>query len=140
VYNGVYQLQIGYNSSDIADSANVNIQGKLTPRITHVTVQPEQLIYHVGDIIDLKVKNKWIKSDVDPDQEEQHAVADNIIEAVNNDGSFVNLADTQIKYSSNNPSAASVSDNGIVKMLAPGVATITATIKNVSGTTVILVK
>lgn len=94
----------------------------------------------MGDKIDLKGKNKWIKSDVDPDREEQHAIADNIIEAVNNDGSFVNLADTRIQYSSNHPSVASVSDKGVVKMLAPGVATITATIKDISGTTVILIK
>ncbi len=140
VYNGVYQFQVGYNSSDLADTVSVNIEGSLTAGITHVTVQPEQLIYNVGEKIDLKGKNKWIKSDVDPDREEQHAIADNIIEAVNNDGSFVNLDGTHIQYSSNHPSVASVSDKGIVKMLAPGVATITATINDISGTTVILVK
>ncbi|HEY5369374.1 MAG TPA: glycoside hydrolase family 3 C-terminal domain-containing protein [Hanamia sp.] len=140
VYNGTYQFQVGYNSSDIADKADVDIQGALTAGITHVTVQPEQLIYKVGEKIDLKGKNKWIKSDVDPAREEKHAIADNIIEAVNNDGSFVNLANTHIKYSSNHPSVASVSDKGVVKMIAPGVATITATINDISGTTVILIK
>lgn len=140
VYNGIYEFQLGYNSSEIADTAKVNIQGELTPVITHVTVQPEQLIYKVGDNIDLKGKNKWIKSDVNPDREEPHAIADNIIEAVNNDGSFVNLANTPIKYTSNHPMVASVNDKGVVKMLAPGVATITATIKDMSGSTVILVK
>ncbi len=140
VYNGVYQFQVGYNSSDIADWADVNIQGDLTPEITHVTLQPQQLIYKVGDKSNLKGKNKWIQSDINPDREQPHAVADNIIEAVNNDGSFVDLSDAPIQYSSDNPSVASVSDNGIVKMLAPGVATLTATIKGVSGTTVIVVK
>jgi beta-glucosidase len=140
VYNGIYQFQVGYNSSDIADSGDVNIQGTLTPVIAHVTVEPEQLIYRVGDEINLNDKNKWIKSDINPDLEEQHAVADNIIEAVNNDGSFVNLANVPIQYHSDHPAVASVNDRGIVKMLAPGVATITATIHGVSGGTVIVVK
>jgi len=140
VYNGTYQFQVGYNSSDIAETADVNIQGVLTPQVTHVTVQPESLIYHVGNKMNLKGKNKWIKSDINPDREEQHAVADNIIEAVNNDGSFVNLNKTPIQYKSSNPSVANVSDKGIVKMLSPGVTTITANVNGVTGNTVILIK
>lgn len=140
VYNGAYKFQVGYNSGDIADSANVNIQGNLTPKIAHVTVQPEQLIYHAGDKIDLKGKNKWIKSDINPDLEETHAVADNIVEAVNNDGSFVNLAGADIRYSSNRPSVAGVGSNGIVKAVAPGVATISVTVNGISGKTVITVR
>lgn len=140
VYNGVYKFQLAYNATDIADSSAVNIQGTLTPKIVHVTVQPEQVIYQVGDKVDLKGKNKWIKSDINPNLEEKHAIADNIIEAVNNDGSFVDLSHTTVQYQSDRPSVASVSNDGIVTMLAPGVATITATVNNVSGETVIAVK
>lgn len=140
MHNGLYQFQVGYNSSDIADTADVNIQGELKPKVVYVTVQPEDLIYHVGETINLNDKNKWIKSDINPALEERHAVADNIIEAVNNDGSFVNLADAHIQYHSDHTSVASVSDKGIVKAISQGIATITATVNGVSGGTVIVIK
>ena len=140
VYNGTYQFRVGYNSSDIADSATVNIQGMLTPKVIHVTVQPEQLVYHVGDTINLNGKNKWIKSDINPNLEEQHARADNIIEAVNNDGSFVNLANTNVQYHSSDNNVATVNVKGIVKARGQGVAAISATVDGISGSTVIVVK
>jgi hypothetical protein len=140
VYNGVYEFQVGYNSRDIADSMTVNIQGELMPKIVHVTLQPEKLIYHVGETINLYGKNKWIKSDITPALEALHSSADNIIEAVNNDCSFVNLVNTPVHYKSNNKSVAQVSDEGIVKTFGEGVATITATVDGISGSMVIVVK
>ncbi len=140
VYNGSYEFKVGYNSSDIADSARVTIQGQLTPKIRYVTVQPPKMIYHVGETINLHGKNKWIKNVTNPAREQVHAVADNIIEAANNDGSFVNLKGKEIKYSSDNSSVATVSDTGMVKARGQGVATITATVDGVSGSTVIVVK
>ena len=140
VYNGSYGFQLAHNSSDVAESKTVNIHGKLAPKVIHVTVEPENLVYHVGDTINLHGKNKWIKSDTNPAREQPHAVADNIVEAVNNNGSFVNLADAHIQYHSDNNKVASVSSNGIVKATGQGVATITATVDGVSGSTVIVVK
>ena len=140
VYNGTYQFRVGYNSSDIADSAAVNIQGVLTPKVLHVTIQPEQLVYHVGDTISMNGKNKWIESDINPNMEEPHAIADNIIEAVNNDGSFVNLTNKKVQYHSSNNTVATVNSNGIVKAKGQGVATISATVDGISGSTVIVVK
>jgi beta-glucosidase-like glycosyl hydrolase len=140
VYNGEYDFQIAYNSRDIADSMAVNIQGEWMPKIVHVTLQPEKLVYHVGETINLNGKNQWIKSDIDPAREEGHAPADNILEAVNNDGSFVNLANDRIKYQSNNKSVAQVNDKGIVKAVGIGVATITATVEGIAGSMVMVVK
>ncbi len=140
VYNGVYGFQVGYNSRYIADTMAVTIQGELTPKIVHVTLEPEKLIYHVGEIINLNGKNKWIKSDIDPAREELHAIADNIVEAVNNDGSFVDLSKYHVSYKSNNQSVAKINDKGIVKTMGVGVATITATVNGISGSMVIVVK
>ncbi|MGF7231812.1 glycoside hydrolase family 3 C-terminal domain-containing protein [Arachidicoccus sp.] len=139
VYNGAYQFEVGYNSRDIAASKEVDIEGTLSPKITYVTLQPERLIYHSGETIDLKGKNKWIKSDINATQEDPHATADNIVEAVNNDGSFVNLSNTHIEYQSSNNSIAKVSDNGIVKLIGKGTVTITANVDGVSGSSVIVV-
>jgi len=140
VYNGVYEFQVGYNSRDIGSSAPVNIQGTLTPKVLRVTLQPEALIYHVGETINLNDKNKWIKSDINPELEDLHSPADNIVEAVNNDDSFVNLAGTHADYQSNNKSVANVTDAGIVKTIGVGLATITATVNGISGSMVIVVK
>ncbi len=140
VYNGLYKFRIGFNSRDFADSVNVNIHGKLTPKIVHVTLQPEKLVYPVGETVDLMGKNKWIKSDINIANEELHASADNIIEAVNNDGSFVNLENTHVQYRSSNPLVAEVNDSGIVKTIGEGVVTITATIDGVTGSMVMVIK
>ena len=140
VYNGVYEFQVGHNSRNIADSMIVNIQGELTPKIVHVTLQPEKLIYEVGETINLNGKNKWIESDITPAREELHSIADNIIEAVNNDGSFVNLGSTHVHYQSNNKSVVKINDDGIVKTVGAGVATITATVDGISGSMVVVVK
>jgi beta-glucosidase len=140
IYNGLYQFQMGYNSHTLADTITVNIQGELTPKVIHVTLQPEKLVYHVGETINLNAKNKWIKSDIDPEREDMHAPADNIIEAVNNDGSFVNMVNTHVRYHSSNKSVATVNDDGIVKVIGVGAVTITATVDGVPGSMVMIVK
>ncbi|MGC9150987.1 MAG: glycoside hydrolase family 3 C-terminal domain-containing protein [Microbacter sp.] len=140
VYNGNYQIQIAYNSSDVAESKTIKVEGELTPKIVHVTLLPEKLIYQVGEKFYLKNKNKWIESDVTPAREERHAVADRMLEAVNNDGSFVDLSKVKVHYQTNHPKVATVSDAGEVKAVGPGVATITATINGVSGSMVLVVK
>ena len=140
VYNGSYGFQLAYSSSNVAESKTVTIQGELTPKVIHVTVQPDKLVYRVGETINLHGKNKWIKNDTNPAREQLHAVADNVIEAVNNNGTFVDLADAQVQYHSDNSKVASVSNNGIVKARKQGVATITTTVDGISGSTVIVVK
>ncbi|HKK46181.1 MAG TPA: glycoside hydrolase family 3 C-terminal domain-containing protein [Balneolaceae bacterium] len=140
VYNGTYQFKVGYNSRDFADSAAVNIQGNLTPKVTHVTVQPEAIVYHVGDTIDLNSKNQWIKSDIDPAREQPHEMADHIVEAVYNNSSFVDLSDKDVSYKSSDNSVAKVGEDGVVKATGKGVATITATVDGESGSAVIVVQ
>ena len=139
VYDGIYKFQIGYNANDIADSSEVNIQGKLTPKVAHVTLCPEELVYQVGETVNLHSKNKWIKSSINSALEDQHSVADNVVEAVNNDGSFVDLANAKIKYRSDDISVATVSDLGVVKTVGKGITTITVTVNGVSGGTVFIV-
>jgi beta-glucosidase len=116
------------------------ILGELTPKIVHITLQPEKLIFHVGETINLNGKNKWIKSDINPAQEELHAIADNIMEAVNNDGSFTDLSKCHVYYKSNNQSVAKVNNDGIVQTMGVGVATITATVNGISGSMIMVVK
>lgn len=140
VYNGNYQFEIGYNSSDIAASKNVEIRGQLTPKVKYVTVELPKLIYHVGETFNLNGKNKWIKSDINTALAQPHPIADNIVEAVLNNSSFLNLKNAKVQYSSNNDSVVKVSRDGKVKAVGPGVTTINVTVNGVSGSTVIVVK
>ena len=140
VYPGDYQIQLGENAQDIVDSAAVHISGDFTRRVAHVTLQPEALIYHVGDRINLKAKNKWLADDTDPNREQPHPEADHILEAAYNDGTFADLSKADFRFSSSNPSVATVDRNGVVKFTGRGVVTITATLDGVSGSTVFVVK
>jgi len=138
VYDGPYQFQVGANSSDIVASPTVVVSGTMAPKVSSVTVQPDQVTFAPGQSLDLTAKNPWIKDDTT--QASQHAPADNIVEAVNNDGTFVDLAHAKVHYASSNPKVATVAGNGTVMAVAAGVTTISATVNGVTGSTPMVVK
>lgn len=140
VYNGMYQFQLGKDSRDIVDSQQVNIQGSLTPKVKYVTIEPENLIYKVGDVLNLNGKNKWIAADVTLSRQAEIPEADHIIEAVNNDESFVDLSHVKVNYQSDNNAVAQVSPDGIVRFVGAGVVTISAMVDGVKGSAVFVVK
>jgi beta-glucosidase len=137
VYDGTYQFQVAANSSDVVGSDTVNVAGAITPLVKYVTVQPDQVEFTPGQSLDLTGKNPWIKDDTT--QADQHVPADNIVEAVNTDESFVDLAQAQVTYASSNPAVASVSSTGTVQTIAAGTATISVTVNGVTGSTPIVV-
>lgn len=134
VYNGTYKFRIGYNSDQIAASKKIDILGKLSPKIACVTVQPSELIYYVGDTLNLNGKNEWIESDVSQTAA-HHSPADHIIEAANNDGSFVDLRNIKISYKSSDVSVAKIDSEGIIKFIRPGTVTISANVDGMQGST-----
>jgi beta-glucosidase len=140
VYDGPYQFQVSSDASAVQGARTVDITGAITPKVQYVTVQPDQVIFTPGQVLNLTGNNPWLADDTDLSLQQPHASATNVVEAVNNDESFVNLADTKVTYSSNDPSVASVSPDGVVTMNAPGAATISATVHGVSGSTPIVVQ
>ncbi len=138
VYDGTYQFRVATSASDVVGSDTVAVTGAITPRVQYVTVQPDQVEFTPGQSLDLTGKNPWIKDDTG--QADQHVPADNIVEAVNNDESFVNLANAHVTYASSNPAVASVSDTGTVQTIAAGTATISVSVNGVTGSTPIVVK
>ncbi|HXR69335.1 glycoside hydrolase family 3 C-terminal domain-containing protein [Actinocrinis sp.] len=137
VYDGAYTLQLAANAADPIASAPLRVSGAITPRIQYVTVQPDQVVFTPGDKLDLTGKNPWIADDTA--QAAQHQSADSIVEAVDNNESFVNLAGKHVSYSSSNPAVASVSRSGVVTTHANGTASIRVTVDGVTGTTPIVV-
>jgi len=137
VDDGTYTLQLATDAADTVASAPLRITGAIKPRIKYVTVQPDQVVFTPGDKLDLTGKNPWIADDTA--QAAQHQSADGIVEAVDNDESFVDLATKHVSYSSSNPAVATVSRNGIVTTHATGTATIRVTVDGVTGSTPIVV-
>ena len=138
VYDGDYQFRVGTDAGHIVGTSTVGVRGTITPRTRYVTVQPDHVVFAPGQSIDLTGKNPWIADDTT--QAAQHIPADHIVEAVNNDESFVDLTHARIAYRSSDPRVARVSRTGQVTMVAPGTATISATVNGVTGSTPVVVK
>ncbi|MEV5754441.1 glycoside hydrolase family 3 C-terminal domain-containing protein [Actinoallomurus sp. NPDC052308] len=138
VYDGPYRFRVGTDADHIVATSTVKVTGTITPRTRYVTVQPDHVVFAPGQSIDLTGKNPWIADDTA--QASQHVPADHIVEAVNNDESFVDLAHTRVRYRSSNPRVARVSPTGKVALVAPGVATISVTVNGVTGSTPVVVK
>jgi hypothetical protein len=140
VPDGRWRLELSTAAGRAVSARTIRVFGRLTPHIKYVTVQPAQVVFQKGQTLNLKGKNPWIAPDINAKLEQAHAPADNIIEAVNNDESFVNLRKARVSYSSDRPSVATISRGGVMKAVAPGVATITVTVDGVTGSTVIVVQ
>ncbi|CAG7612821.1 glycoside hydrolase family 3 C-terminal domain-containing protein [Actinacidiphila bryophytorum] len=142
VYDGRYRFEVGPDSATTAGSARVTVHGSLTPHVAYVTVQPESVVYDAGQTIDLTGRNRWIKDDTDPAAQPGRnlaVTADHVVQAANDDGSFVDLSRTPVRYTSSDPSVATVSPRGVVTTVGNGVATISATVHGVTGSAVIRV-
>ncbi|MBM9503000.1 glycoside hydrolase family 3 C-terminal domain-containing protein [Actinacidiphila acididurans] len=142
VYDGNYRFEVGPDATTTAGSARVTVHGSLTPHVKYVTVQPEAVVYDAGDTIDLTARNHWIKDDTDPTAQPGRnlgVTADHVVEAVNDDGSFLDLSGAKVRYTSSDPSVATVSGKGLVTAVGNGVATISATVHGVTGSAVIRV-
>jgi beta-glucosidase len=140
VYNGPYQFNVGPDSATVLGSGTITVTGAIAENVQYVTVQPDQVIFKPGDTLDLTGKNPWIAPDTNSSLEQPHAPADNIVEAVNNDESFVNLSHASVSYASSNPNVATVSSTGMLTAVGHGVATISVTVNGVTGTTPVVVQ
>ncbi len=140
VPDGRWRFELSTAAGQRAASKTISVTGSMTPQVKYVTVQPDQVIFSLGDTLDLAGKNPWIAPDTTAQLEQRHAPADSIVEAVNNDQSFVDLANAKVSYSSSNPAVATVSSGGVMKAVATGVATINVTVGGVTGSTVVVVQ
>ncbi|WP_037914272.1 glycoside hydrolase family 3 C-terminal domain-containing protein [Actinacidiphila yeochonensis] len=139
VHDGAYQFRVGPDSATVAGSGTVRVKGAITPKVQTVTVQPGQVVFNAGDTLNLDAANPWIAPDTDSSLEQNHATADNIVEAADNDQSFADLSKAHVTYRSTDPKVATVNGKGVVTMRAPGAASIEVTVNGVTGTAPIVV-
>ena len=140
VRDGAYQFRVGPDSATVAGSGTVQVRGAVTPRVQSVTVQPDQVVFKPGDTLDLTGTNPWIAPDTDSALEQNHAAADHIVEAADNDQSFADLSHAHVTYRTSDPRVATVSAAGVVTLRAPGAATIEVTVNGVTGTAPVVVQ
>jgi hypothetical protein len=88
--------------------------------VQYVTVQPGQVMFTPGQALNLTGTNPWIAPDTNPKLEQRHAPAASIVEAVDSNQSFVNLATAHVSYA--------------------GVATIDVKVNGVTGSAVVVVQ
>jgi beta-glucosidase len=140
VVDGAYQFKLASDAATVLRSRLVEIQGTLTPKVASVTVEPDQVIFQTGQTLNLTGRNPWIANDTEAGSEQPHQRADSIVEAVDNDQSFVDMATAHVTYSSSNPQVATVSPKGMLTAVSSGVATISATVGGVTGSTPVVVQ
>ncbi len=138
VYPGTYTFQLGSDADTPVATMPLAVSGTLAQHVSAVTVQPGQVELSPGDRMDLTGTNPWIVDDTA--QADQHVRADGIVEAVNNDESFVDLSSADVRYSSSNTGVAKVDSGGHVTAVGPGAATIRVKVDGVTGTAPIVVK
>ena len=95
VADGTYTFKVGTDATNIAASKDVQVTGSRTSRVQYVTVQPPAVDYQAGQSLDLTGTNTWIADDTNPAEETDRNMsitANGIVEAIDNDESFVNLA------------------------------------------------
>ena len=73
VVDGAYQFKVGLDSAHIFGSQLVEIAGSLTPGVSYVTVEPDQVIFQPGETLDLSGRNPWIANDTQKGSEQPHA-------------------------------------------------------------------
>jgi beta-glucosidase-like glycosyl hydrolase len=140
---GTYRFRIGTDSATTVAERDVRVTGRGRPSVKYVTVQPESVVYRAGQTFNLAGTNRWLADDTKRAEEPDRNLkvrADHIVEAVNDDQSFADLSRAHVRYTSSDPSVASVDRDGKVRAVKDGVATITATVDGVSGSAVIAVQ
>jgi beta-glucosidase-like glycosyl hydrolase len=140
VHEGAYRFRVGPDSATVAGSGTVRVHGAITPRVQTVTVQPGQVVFDAGDTLDLTGANPWIAPDTNSALEQNHAPADHIVEAADNDQSFADLSHAHVTYRTGDPAVATVSAAGVVTMRAPGATSVEVTVNGVTGTAPIVVQ
>lgn len=99
---GTHVFEVGASSSDIRGVVEAEMKGQFRETVETVVAEIEKMILQPGETTGIHVS------------------------ATLKDDSFVSPAQLQIRYKSNNPSVATVDQNGTITALQPGVASISA--------------
>ncbi|RZS80038.1 beta-glucosidase [Motilibacter rhizosphaerae] len=122
---GHYGLEVGGNSADIAQTDSIDVHGTLTVKPAVLTAKPIQS----GDVENQVAQRVFVDPGKTIDPQLTVSMTDQSIYGYITKGQSKPLpAGTTVTYSSNRPSVVGVQD-GTLKALGTGIATVTATLK-----------
>ncbi len=136
VDQGAYEIQIGKSSADVALRGTINVSGAITPVPSIVTAKPNQdgdVEKGIGERL-IYGKDRVVNPNVAVAMNDESIfgtiVVDNIfpITSPPHIGTVPLPAGAAVVYSSNRPGVVKVEDDGTIRTIASGVATITATV------------
>jgi beta-glucosidase-like glycosyl hydrolase len=125
VYPGVWRFRLASSSRRTERSVRVRITGALPRSVATVSLAPPLVALNLGQSVDLRGRNPWLEG-LAPTRFQ--GVGDTIISAARRDDSFVDLAHTPVRFSSNRPGVLKVNPAGVVTAVAPGVATVAVSV------------
>jgi beta-glucosidase len=126
VDDGLYGLQLGSSSADIAQQASATVSGALRPALSVVTVQPVL----PGDAASGMAQRVFFPAGATIDPQVTVSLSDQSLYGYITKGQSTPLpAGMTVRYASDHPDVVSVRDHGsVIQAAGPGPATITATV------------
>jgi hypothetical protein len=131
VYGGTWHFRLGRSSRQIVRSLPVRIGGSIPRTIATLTLAPPAVSLASGDTLDLRGRNPWLDGLAPPQYQRE---GDTIVSAVRRDDSFVDLTGAPLSFSTDRPDVLRVDPSGLVKAIAPGVATVTVKLGKLAAT------
>jgi beta-glucosidase len=136
VPNGLWTFSLATAARRDIATFTVDVKGAISTKVKYVHVQPEQVILTAGDTVELMGKNSMLQGLAPTDL---HYDGSDIVSAVRQDDSFVDLSNARVTFASNRPEVASIDARGTVTAVGPGTVTISVTVGGVSGSSVFVV-
>lgn len=121
MYPGTWTFEVSRSAGDVARRLPVRMSGGIDRSIRHLTAQAPKSTLKVGDTLNLRGTNRWLQglgpTGTDPRTQ-------NIVTAVREDDSFVDLGKAKLRYRSSNPRVVMVTAAGRLTARSAGVATV----------------
>ncbi|MFL5782249.1 MAG: glycoside hydrolase family 3 C-terminal domain-containing protein [Thermoleophilaceae bacterium] len=121
VYPGRWTFEVSGSAGERLHQLPVRITGRIARTVRHLTVQPPKSTLKVGEALSLRAKNHWLQG-LGPVGTPARAA--DIITAVRQDDTFVDLSHAPLRFTSSSPTVVRVDGNGLVKGIRPGTATV----------------
>jgi hypothetical protein len=121
VYPGRWTFEVSGSAGERLHVLPVRITGRIARTVRHLTVQPPKSTLKVGEALSLRGKNRWLQG-LGPVGTPARAA--DIITAVRQDDTFVDLSHAPLRFTSSSPTVVRVDGNGLVKGIRPGTATV----------------
>jgi beta-glucosidase len=136
VHPGDWTFEVSGSAGGQIHRLPVQISGRIAGTIRHLTAQPPKSTLAVGETLDLRGKNRWLQG-LGPAGTPPRAA--DILAAVRQDDTFVDLGRARLRFRSSSPTVVAVGPDGLVKGVHRGTATVSVSVGGRTARTVFAV-